>query len=459
MKAWIGTPSLRIRLSFITLVSLLIVLLTAHVGLSGLFREHVVAQFDARLVQQLDQITARLDMNDQGQAQISGSLSDPRWDKPYSGLYWQLDEISTETQSRFGVLRSRSLWDTQLQLSNDALADGEWHAHDEIGPLGTTVRVVERAVQLNGTSKARWRLMVAADTAEVQSATDRFNGVLGLSLLGLGFLLLLTAWAQVVLGLSPLNKLHAALQALRQGQSQRLEGQFPNELHALISDFNTVLDRNTEVVTRARTQAGNLAHALKTPLAVLRNAATQAPDHEWRPVVQAQVDAAQRQIDWHLARARASAAHQLPGQRTEVAPILEGLLRVMRRVHLERRLDIEVSTLPSTLCFAGEEQDLQEMLGNLIDNACRNATAHVRVSVQAKSNQWLFNVDDDGPGVPPSQYAAVLQRGVRLDESQPGSGLGLAIVVELAELYGGNLTLHTSPMQGLQASLTLPTAT
>jgi signal transduction histidine kinase len=301
--------------------------------------------------------------------------------------------------------------------------------------------------------------MVAADTAEVQSATDRFNGVLGLSLLGLGCLLLLTAWAQVVLGLSPLNKLHAALQAVRQGQSQRLEGQFPNELHALISDFNTVLDRNTEVVTRARTQAGNLAHALKTPLAVLRNAATQAPDHEWRPLVQGQVDMAQRQIDWHLARARTSAAHRLPGQRTEVTPVIEGLLRVMRRLHLERRLDISVSALPTTLFFAGEEQDLQEMLGNLLDNACRNAHTRVNVSVQAQAHQWVVKVDDDGPGVPPSQHAAVLQRGVRLDESQPGSGLGLSIVVELAELYDGHLTLHTSPMQGLQASLTLPTAT
>jgi len=131
----------------------------------------------------------------------------------------------------------------------------------------------------------------------------------------------------------------------------------------------------------------------------------------------------------------------------------------MRRVHLERGLDIEVSTFPRTLCFAGEEQDLQEMLGNLLDNACRNATARVSVSVQAQAHQWQFKVDDDGPGVPSSQHAAVLQRGVRLDESQPGSGLGLAIVVELAELYGGHLTLHTSPMQGLQASLTLPTAT
>ncbi len=459
MKAWFLTASLRYRLSLITLASLFIVLLAAHAGLSGLFREHVVAQFDAQLVQQLDQITARLDVNEQGQVQIGGGLSDPRWDRPYSGLYWQLDEISTETQVRSGVLRSRSLWDAQLQLSNDALADGEWHAHDETGPSGTPVRVVERSLQWGGTKPSRWRLMVAADIAEVQSATDRFSGLLGLSLLGLGCLLLLTTWAQVVLGLSPLNKLHTALQAVRQGESQRLEGRFPTELHALISDFNAVLDRNTEVVTRSRTQAGNLAHALKTPLAVLRNAATQANDTEWRPLVQAQVDMAQRQIDWHMARARASAAPHLPGQRTDVTSVIEGLLRVMRQLHLERHLDISVSALPSTLFFAGEEQDLQEMLGNLLDNACRNAHSRVSVSIQVRAHECEVNIDDDGPGIASAQHAAVLQRGVRLDESQPGSGLGLAIVVELAELYGGHLTLHTSPMEGLRASLTLPATT
>lgn len=458
MKRFVHAHSLRLRLSLITLVSLGVVLVSAHVGLSGLFRDHVVAQFDAQLVQQLDQVTARLDLDEQGQAVIIGGLSDPRWDKPYSGLYWQLDSIGSDAQSRTGVLRSRSLWDAQLQLSHDVLADGAWHAHDAEGPSGVQLRVVERAIELGDEPRSRWRLMVAADPAEAQATVDRFSGLLSLSLLGLGLLLLLTALAQVVLGLSPLSKLQAALQAVRQGQAQRLEGPFPAELQALISDFNSVLDRNTEVVARARTQAGNLAHALKTPLAVLRNAAAQTPDHEWRPLVEAQVDVAQRHIDWHLSRARASAAQHLPGQRTEVEPLLTGLLRVMNRVHMDRQLQINASVIPPALFFAGEEQDLQEMMGNLLDNACRSARTRVDVSIQHTGRDWVFTVDDDGPGVPPSQHQAVLQRGVRLDESQPGSGLGLAIVMELAELYGGHLSLLTSPRDGLRVSLTLPAA-
>jgi signal transduction histidine kinase len=172
-----------------------------------------------------------------------------------------------------------------------------------------------------------------------------------------------------------------------------------------------------------------------------------------------QVQVAQRHIHWHLARARVAASQGLPGQRTSLAPLLAGLLRVMGKLHAERRLDLSADELPADAAFAGEEQDLQEMLGNLLDNACRSARSAVRVSAQHEGWQLHITVDDDGPGIPPEQRAAVLQRGVRLDESTPGSGLGLAIVVELAALYGGALTLDTSDSGGLRARLSLPAAT
>jgi signal transduction histidine kinase len=451
--------SLRLRLLGATLVTLALALAGAHWWLGGLFRDHVMRQFDTSLAQHLDQLTARLDFDAAGQPVIDPrGLSDPRWDKPYSGLYWQIDRLSADGQARSGVLRSRSLWDTQLGLRADAIGDGGVHVHDAPGPRGEALRLAERSLSVAGQPAGRWRLIVAADTRDLQETVERFNGVLAASLAGLGLLLALAAWAQVAVGLAPLKALQGALQGVRDGRTQRLEGRFPAEVQPLIDDFNGVLDRNAEVVARARTQAGNLAHALKTPLAILGNAARQDGAGELGALVTEQVEAAQRQVHWHLARARAAATQHLPGQRTVLQPVLADLLRVMARLHADRALDIGLADLPADAAFAGEAQDLQEMLGNLLDNACRSARAEVRVHA-VRDGDWLrITVDDDGPGIDADQREAVLQRGVRLDEARPGSGLGLAIVVELAGLYGGGLTLGTSPSGGLSAGLSLPAA-
>jgi len=366
--------------------------------------------------------------------------------------------MSPGGQTRVGVLRSRSLWDTQLVLSADALADGDLHTHDGLGPQGHAVRIVERSLAVPEQPQARWRLMVAADTREALAAADDFNGVLAASLAGLGALLALAALAQVAVGLAPLKAMQRALQQVRQARTARLEGRFPVEVQPLIDDFNGVLDRNAEVVSRARTQAGNLAHALKTPLAVLGNAAAQAPHSGLAPLVAEQVQVAQRHIHWHLARARVAASQGLPGQCTPLAPLLAGLLRVMDKLHAGRGLDLSTGELTADAAFAGEEQDQQEMLGNMLDNACRSARGAVRVSARHEGRQLQITVNDDGPGIAPEQRAAVLQRGVRLDESTPGSGLGRAIVVELAQLFGGALTLDTSDLGGLSARLSLPAA-
>lgn len=450
--------SLRRRLLTATVVTLALALTGAHLWLSGLFRDHVMRQFDSELAHQLDQLTARLDIDARGQPMLNPrGLSDPRWDKPYSGLYWQIDRLDTDGQGRSGVLRSRSLWDTQLSLETDALADGSLHTHDSTGPQGQTLRVIERSIQLEN-SPQRWRLMVAADLQEARAATDRFQGVLTTSLAVLGMLLILAALAQVAVGLAPLKTLQEALSRLRDGQTDRLQGRFPTEVQTLIEDFNTVLAHNAEVVGRARTLAGNLAHALKTPLAVLDNAAREAPSAASQALVAEQVQVAQRQIQWHLAHARAAASAHLPGQRTPLAPALDGLLRVMNKVHAHRHLDLSMTPVPADWAFAGESQDLQEMLGNLLDNACRNATSIVRIHTQHHGACLQVVIDDDGPGIAAKQRESVLQRGVRLDESSPGSGLGLAIVVDLAALYGGSLTLADSPDGGLSARLELPAA-
>lgn len=455
MRRWHRVGSLRLRLLGATLATLVVALAGAHWWLAGLFREHVLQQFDITLSQQLDQLTARLEFDAQGLPVIGPrGMSDPRWEKPYSGLYWQIDR--GDPGQRRSILRSRSLWDAELRLPDDAPADGAVHRHEIAGPQGEKLRVVERSLQAPAPADSRWRLIVAGDMRDAVAAIERFTGVLAASLVGLGVLLVLAALAQVGVGLAPLKTMQQGLQRVREGREQRLGGRFPAEVQPLIDEFNGVLDRNAEVVARARAQAGNLAHALKTPLAILGQAAREAGPSEFSALVSEQVQVAERHLHWHLARARAAATQHVPGQRTPLEPVLGSLLRAMEKLHADRHLDLGADDVPADLAFAGEEQDLQEMLGNLLDNACRSARRAVSVRA-TREGPWLrITVDDDGPGIAPEQRAAVLQRGVRLDETRAGSGLGLAIVVDLARLYGGDLTLDGADAGGLSARLSLP---
>ncbi len=460
--------SLRFRLLAVTVAGLTVAVVLAGLVLSGLFREHVQRQFEAALVQQLDQVTARLEFDAQGQPVIAAqSLSDPRWLKPYSGLYWQVDAMAPDGRGRAGVLRSRSLWDTSLTLQVDALADGAVHMHEVSGPQGAPLLVLERTVRAEGVDAARWRLIVAADLQATQAATAQFTRVLALSLAALLVLLAAAAWAQVAVGLRPLQALQRGLQDVQQARTTRLQGAFPAEMQPLVDDFNAVLERNAEVVERARTQAGNLAHALKTPLSVLENAAcAPAPSDgaalaALAALVREQVQVARRHIDWHLARSRVAASAHLPGQRTALESVVGGLVRVMNKVHAGRGVDITVALPDAPLFFAGEAQDLQEMLGNLLDNACKWAQSTVRLQAQVLAGQppqMVVSVEDDGPGIGAAQRAQAVERGVRLDETVPGTGLGLAIVQDLAALYGGRLELEPADLGGLRVVLVLPAA-
>jgi signal transduction histidine kinase len=245
---------------------------------------------------------------------------------------------------------------------------------------------------------------------------------------------------------------------VRSGEAHRLEGDFPAEVTPLIEEFNTVLAQNTEVVERARTQAGNLAHALKTPLSVLANAARSQDEQcaELAHLVADQVDIARRQVDYHLARAQAAATTRMPGAKTPLLPAIEGLARAMRRLHAERQIELSVRPFPESLSFRGEAQDLQEMLGNLLDNACKWAARNVELNVRSNGATLTITIDDDGAGLAADQRDAVIRRGVRADEQVSGSGLGLAIVDDLARLYGGQVELVDSPLGGLRSVLTLP---
>ncbi len=446
--------SLRVRLLLGTLLWITIALVTAGFVLTAYFREYAISQFENATQIHLDQLAASFDLNEQGEPMLRTPLTDPRFMRPLSGLYWQINN-----PSGLDAMRSRSLWDSVLVLPGDQMADGELHFHTIRGPDGKDLKVVERTVHIADRPSQDWRLVVAAEVQDLNHTVGDWTHRLVLFLLILFISLALAAVAQVLIGLAPLRALQTALQRLSGGPLRRLEGEFPHEVQPLINDFNSVLDHSVRVVKRARAEAGDLAHAIKTPLAVMANAA----DHDRRadgPVgdlarlVADQVTTLQQQVEWRLRRARATATTEAPRISTPIAPIITQLVRVMERVHAERRLRFEVKITPDDLCFRGEAQDLQEILGNLIDNACKWATLLVCIHASVVDCQLTIVIDDDGPGLDPAQRDAVIQRGVRLDEQVPGSGLGLAIAKDLVSLYEGKIALSQSPLGGLSVSVT-----
>lgn len=264
---------------------------------------------------------------------------------------------------------------------------------------------------------------------------------------------------QVRRGWSPINQLRIRLSGLREGRERRLEGEYPTEVEPLVGDLNALLDQREQTVTRARAKAGDLAHGLKTPLAVLAQEAERAAaagQTELATSILQQVDRMRRQVDYQLAQARAEASGQSPPSTpVPVKASADGLARTLLRLHAGRGVNITVEVSPE-LQVRVDREDLDEMLGNVLDNACKWARSSARVSAVREDNAIVVSVDDDGPGIEASMRTAVLKRGVRADEVAPGSGLGLSIVRDLAQAYGGTVTLDDSPMGGVRATLTLP---
>jgi signal transduction histidine kinase len=283
--------------------------------------------------------------------------------------------------------------------------------------------------------------------------------------LGNGTLLLVVALAfivagvaQVRRGLSPFDRLRARLVGVRDGRNRRIDGVYPTEVQPLVTDLNALLDHRERLVSRALAKAGDLAHGLKTPLAVLAQEADRAEaagQLDLAAAIRLQVERMRRQIDYHLAHARAAVSGATGDARSSVAASVEGLSRTLLRLYPDRGLSIEAD-VPPQLGIRGQREDLEEMLGNLLDNACKWARSRVKVEASESEGNVVIFVDDDGPGLDPSMRELVLQRGVRADEAAPGSGLGLAIVSDLTEIYGGAIALSASAMGGLRARLQLP---
>lgn len=272
--------------------------------------------------------------------------------------------------------------------------------------------------------------------------------------------LMIVGLIQISRGVSPIAQLRHRLAAIHRGTARRMDGDFPSEVQPLVNDLNALLAERDRVVERAQAKAGDLAHTLKTPLAVLlqeAEAADRAGHADIASAIRQQVDRMQRQMDYHLAHARAAASGAAPGTRCDVSEAAEGLARTLRRLYADRRITIQLS-VPEGTAARTEQADLEEMLGNLLDNACKWAASRVSLTTSQADATLVITVDDDGVGVEEGLLESVLQRGVRADETAPGSGFGLAIVRDLAEVYGGTIALSRSPLGGLRATLTLPAA-
>lgn len=303
-------------------------------------------------------------------------------------------------------------------------------------------------------------LIVVTNALTLSLIFHRFAGPVvhigAMSMLAAG--LLIAGLSQLRSVLAPFRQLQSRLAAVKDGSSARVEGVFPTEVAPVITDLNALLDHRAQLVQRAIAKAGDLAHGLKTPLAVLGQESERlsaAGQHEAAAIVAQQVERMRRQIDYHLAQARATASGATLGATCPVAASAEGLARTLNRLYVERKVAIDLS-VPASHCVRVQREDLDEMLGNLLDNACKWARNRVRIESLEADGRTTILVDDDGPGIPAELRERVLQRGVRADEAAPGSGLGLAIVRDLSELHGGSIAIEAAPLGGVRGRLILP---
>lgn len=424
-------------------------LIVGGVVLSNAFRMAALNNFDNALLADMDGLIAAAEPDPDGGVMLQGRFLNHNFDRVYSGLYYQI-----KSGGRGGQI-SRSLFDKDIvpigQTRKGALTWGT-----APGPENQTLRLVSRRVDLtpDKASDADYTFLVAGDMAEVDRQTAEFNNTLFWSFLLLGAGLIGAILVQVKIGLLPLRRVSEALAKIRDGKARRLDGKFPTEIEPLASELNSLIQHSEEVVGRARTHVSNLAHFLKTPLSVLAAEADAQPG-ELSDMVKRQVFSMRRQVDHYLSRARAAGSLDVLGNRTQVSAVMDDLSRVIARIHAARGIVIDAEC-EDDIYFRGERQDLEEMLGNLIDNGSKWARGRVRVRCEKGAGRLVLTIEDDGPGLSAEQRSQVGERGERLDETVPGSGLGLAIVRDISKLYGGFFALDASSLGGVLARLELP---
>ena len=451
-----SSMSLARRLMLAAAVWGLLVLVGGAVALSTIYRTQTLTLLDEDLDQGLIRLTREIGyvedrlVTDTDRELFAG---DSRYATPLSGRYWAIVAV-TEDGERGGDLRSASLWDGEVPISDEvfervvANPGATVHA-SAIGPAEEPLRVAAKSIILEN-RPTPLVMLTAADRTPNDTAARRFRNMLLGTMATLFSGVFAAMWAGINFSLRPLKRIEHDIAEIREGRQTRLATDYPKEVEPLTGELNKLLEHNKDVVERARTHVGNLAHALKTPLAVLRNEA--AGETQLDDVVRRQTEAMHGNVEHYLKRARAAARAGTLGARTEVRPVIDGLARLFNRLHEGKTVSVEGG---ADAVFRGEAQDFEEMMGNLMDNACKWANSAVSVLITGGANgeALVIMVDDDGPGLTPEERAGALQRGVRLDETTPGTGLGLSIVTEVAELHHGTFELGTSASGGLRAEL------
>jgi signal transduction histidine kinase len=415
----------------------------------------VTGNFDSGLEYVLNALLASAEVGPEEEVYLNRPPADQRFLEVNSGVYFQITAIDRKRPP--GVdpadldMASRSLWTRRLQLRENHNDSGV-HVYDTTEFPGETLRVAERDVRIPGSSR-RWRFQVAQDRSILNEQISVLRGTLTRSFAILGIGLFILAALQAIYGLWPLRRVQKAIASIRSGERSRIDESFPREIEPLKEELNALLAHNENQAEEARTHAGNLAHALKTPLTVITNAAT-ANDPELAETVCREATTMRRQVDHHLARARAIGRRSSAQARSEVWPSLESVERAVSRLYENATVDLAGD---KTASVRVERQDLDEMLGNLIENAAKYGGGRVFVTVHNTAECVEIEIEDDGTGIPEDERESIFSRGARLDTGKPGTGLGLAIVRDVAEIYGGSITLEESEdLGGLMARLKLP---
>ena len=431
--------SLRLRLLVAAAFSIAAALFVAGFALTALFEQQVRDRVMQELNNDLVQLAGAIEVSGTGEIKVIPALADPRFQTPYGGKYWRIEQVSPAPSTQTRLPRSRSLWDSEPNSANSHL-----------GPEGELLVTAERTISIaSKQGDISLHLFVGAHDDEITSPLAHFRNQLVLYLSLIGFALTVAAWVQVSIGLRPLQALRDQLSELRASHTKRLDGEFPTEVEPLVSEFNAVLNLRDKSLERARHRAGDLAHGLMTPLTILSAVARDLNKRKLTKQgaeINGQVENMRRHVERGLVRARLSTGrgHDLTNLSEAIGAVLSTVQRLSERNGIKWLNSVPVDTVVPL-----ERNDLLELLGNLLDNARKFARSQVHVSFNDKS----IVVEDDGPGVADAELSSIRQRGGRLDENQKGFGLGLAIVEDIADLYELNLSYGRSALGGLQVKI------
>ncbi|UHD14258.1 sensor histidine kinase [Thiocapsa bogorovii] len=446
--------SLRARLWIGAALSITLALVVSGLGLLTLFERHVERRIGEELRAQLNQLAAAVTVTPEGGVQLAREPADPRFGQPLSGLYWQIDGAAGS-----GLLRSRSLWDHLVVLSDDDLDPGTVHAHEVAGPDGRPLLVRERRIRLQtGDGLTSLRLMVGVDRAELIAARDAFAADMLPYLALIGLVLALATFVQIQTGLAPLDAVRRGLGEIRAGGTRRLGETYPDEVMPLVGEVNALLEAREQAIERARAWTADLAHGLKTPLGALV-ADAQRLREDGNALLADDLEhlamGMRRRVERELVRARLrSGAGVQPPAHADVVETIHRLLRTLKRTPEGARLDWQL-VAPAQARAAVIADDLLELLGNLLENAAKWARNEVDIRVTA-GDRIEICIEDDGPGVPAEQTPRLGERGLRLDERREGSGLGLAIARDVVDAYAGALDFERASKGGLSVRVLLP---